>query len=123
MEATLILIVGILFSSAFFLMLQGDLVKLIIGLSLLSNAANLLIFASGRITRGTPPIIPQEVREITVPFANPLPEAMILTAIVIGFGLLAFTVVLVYRAHVEFRSIRSDEITHDVIQILGKDAS
>lgn len=111
MEALLSIIVGLLFSASIFMLLQRNLIKLVIGLSLLSNSANLLIFTAGRITRGTPPLIPTHDGQISVPFANPLSEALILTAIVIGFGFLAFTLVLVYRIHSEFGLLDSDQIT------------
>jgi multicomponent Na+:H+ antiporter subunit C len=113
MEVLLSVIVGLLFSASIFMLLQRNLVKLIIGISLLSNAANLLIFTAGRITRGTPPLIPIYEELIQGPFANPLSEALILTAIVIGFGLLAFTLVLVYRIYSEFNSIDADQITSE----------
>lgn len=110
MESLLTLMVGFLFFCSSYLILQGNLIKLVIGLSLLSNAANLLIFVSGRVTRGTPPLIPRDATEISGPFANPLSEALILTAIVIGFGLLAFSLVLAFRAQSEFNTVRADDI-------------
>lgn len=75
-------------------------VKLLIGLILIGNAANLLIFLLGRITKGTPPVIPEDSNFITNPFADPVPQALILTAIVIGFGLQAFAIVLLKRVYV-----------------------
>jgi multicomponent Na+:H+ antiporter subunit C len=113
MEALLSVIVGFLFTASVFMLLQRNLIKLVIGLSLLSNATNLLIFTAGRITRGTPPLIPQNENSIQAPFANPLSEALILTAIVIGFGLLAFTLVLISRIYTEFESIDADYITSE----------
>jgi multicomponent Na+:H+ antiporter subunit C len=80
-------------------MLRRSLVKIIIGLALLSNAANLLIFTAGGLTRARPPLIAQGQLRPIEPFADPLPQALILTAIVIGFGVLAFAMVLAYRAY------------------------
>ncbi len=113
MEAFLALIIGSLFAIGLYLVLQEHLVKLIFGISILSNATNLLIFASGRMTRGTPPLIPQNAANLTTSFANPLPEALILTAIVISFGLLAFLVALTYRTHRDLKSLNPDVITHE----------
>jgi multicomponent Na+:H+ antiporter subunit C len=108
MEALIAPVVGILFAIGLYLLLQGDLIKLVFGISILSNAANLLIFSCGRLTRGTPPIIPQQESSLSTAFANPLPEALILTAIVISFGLLAFLAALSYRSHRDFGSLSPD---------------
>ncbi len=99
MEMLLSLVIGGLYAAGFYLMLRRSLAKLIIGLSLLSNATNLLIFTAGGLTRAEPPLVPRGADRPTGPFADPLPQAMILTAIVIGFGVLAFALVLAYRAY------------------------
>ncbi len=109
MESLLALSVGFLFAIGVYLALQGHLIKFVIAFSILSNAANLLIFSSGRMTRANPPVIPYDVEEIATPFANPLPEALILTAIVIGFGFLAFTAALAYRYHRETGALDTGE--------------
>jgi multicomponent Na+:H+ antiporter subunit C len=80
-------------------MMRRSLVKLIIGLILLSHAANLLIFTAGGLTRARPPLIPVGTLQPVAPYADPLPQALILTAIVISFGVLAFAVVLLHRTH------------------------
>jgi multicomponent Na+:H+ antiporter subunit C len=82
-------------------------VKLLIGLTLLSNAANLLIFTAGGLTRGRPPLVPEGDLRPAQPFADPLPQALILTAIVIGFGVLAFAMVLAYRA---YQTVGTDDL-------------
>ena len=64
---------------------------------LISQAANLLIFTAGGLTRGLPPFIHDQALHPDRPFADPVPQALILTAIVIGFGVLAFALVLVHR--------------------------
>ncbi len=81
--------------------------QLVIGLAIIGHAANLLIFTVGGLTRGQAPIIPTGEATPPPPFADPLPQALILTAIVIGFGVQAFTVVLLKRIH---QSIGADEI-------------
>jgi multicomponent Na+:H+ antiporter subunit C len=98
MEIILAILVGVLYASGIFLMLRRSLVKLIIGLILLGNGANLLIFLVGGVVKGKPPIIPAEAKTIADVYADPVPQALILTAIVISFGLQAFAIVLLKRA-------------------------
>ncbi len=93
------LVVGALFGASVYMMLRRSIVKLVIGLILLSNAANLLIFTVSGLTRGAPPLIPEGMQMPDGAWADPLPQALILTAIVIGFGVLAFAVVLIHRAY------------------------
>ena len=81
------------------MMLRRSIVKLVIGLILLSNAANLLIFTAGGLTPGAPPLVPEGLVQPVGSVADPLAQALILTAIVISFGVLAFAVVLIHRAH------------------------
>ena len=97
MEILLAILIGILYAAGFYMMLRRSIIKLIIGLILLSNAANLLIFTVSGITRGTPPIIPEGSETMTGSFADPVPQALILTAIVIGFGVQAFAIVLIKK--------------------------
>jgi multicomponent Na+:H+ antiporter subunit C len=110
METLLAFVVGGLFAAGIYLVLRRNLVRLIIGIALISNAANLTMFTAGRLTRGQPPLIPAGAERPEGLFANPLPQALILTAIVIGFGLLAFTLVLVYRASQELDTLDPDEM-------------
>ena len=96
------LVIGALYAMGFYMMLRRSMVKLIIGLALIGHAANLLIFvaASGRgLVRGGPPIIAAGASVPAGPIADPVPQALILTAIVIGFGVLAFALVLFHRAY------------------------
>jgi multicomponent Na+:H+ antiporter subunit C len=92
-------VIGGLYAAGLYMMMQRSLVKLIIGLILLSHAANLLIFTAGGLTRARPPLIPAGALRPVGPYADPLPQALILTAIVISFGVLAFAVVLLHRTH------------------------
>ena len=101
MEIVLACCVGILFASATYMMLRRSIVKLVIGLIILSNAANLVIFTAAGIVHGKPPLIDNTTRAAVSGIADPLPQALILTAIVIAFGVLAFSVVLIHRAHEE----------------------
>jgi multicomponent Na+:H+ antiporter subunit C len=99
MESLMAYVVGILFATAIYMMLRRSIVKLVIGLILLSNAANLLIFVVSGMTRGAPPLLPKGTNAPLGAIADPLPQALILTAIVIAFGVLAFAVVLIRRAY------------------------
>ena len=99
MEPVMAIGVGCMYAAAIYMMLRHSIVKLVIGLMLLSNAANLLIFTSAGMTRGAPPLIPVGAMQPDGIIADPLPQALILTAIVIAFGVLAFSVVLIHRAY------------------------
>ena len=101
MENVLSILVGIFFAVSVYLMMSRYIIRILIGVAILGNAVNLLIFTAGRLTRKVPPIIaPGDMvpAEVT---ANPLPQALILTAIVISFSFLAFLLVLAFRAYQE----------------------
>lgn len=95
MEVLLAVVIGAMFACSLYLMMRRSIVRLIIGLALLSYTVNLLIFTVGRLTRAEPPIIPEGENTLQGLFADPLPQALILTAIVIGFGVQAFSIVLI----------------------------
>ncbi|TGN61928.1 Na+/H+ antiporter subunit C [Paracoccus liaowanqingii] len=110
MELLLAITLGILVSTSVYLMLDRNVLRFLFGLVLLSNAVNLLIFAGGRLTAGAPPLIAPGEYAPTGTVANALPQALVLTAIVIGFGLLAFTLALVYRTFMTLGTVNSDEM-------------
>jgi multicomponent Na+:H+ antiporter subunit C len=98
----LAIVVGALFATGVYMMLRRSVVKLLVGIALLSHAANLLVFSAAGVVRGRPPIA--EAGGGSLPAgatADPLPQALVLTAIVIGFGVLAFAIALAHRAHQE----------------------
>ncbi len=99
MTTLMALVVGVLYAAAIYMILRRSIVKLVIGLVLLSNAANLLIFSAAGLTRDAPALVPAGVTAPAQAVADPLAQALILTAIVIGLGVLAFAVVLIHRAH------------------------
>lgn len=107
MEPLMAIVVGLLYAAAIYMMLRRSIVKLVIGLMLLSNAANLLIFTVSGMTRGAPPLIPEGAMAPAGLVADPLPQALILTAIVIAFGVLAFAVVLIHRA---YEVVKADDL-------------
>jgi multicomponent Na+:H+ antiporter subunit C len=110
MEFLFAITVGVMVSAAVYLMLSNNLLRFIFGLVLISNAANLTIFVSGRLTDGAPPLIPEGADAPLVDVANALPQALVLTAIVIGFGLFAFAIVLVFRAWTTLNSLTPDNM-------------
>lgn len=114
MEIIMAFTVGGLYAAGLYMMMRRSIVKLIIGLFLLGHAANLLIFTVGGLTRGRPPLIEAGQETLSGLFADPLPQALILTAIVIGFGVQAFAVVLIKRA---YQVVGTD----DLDQIKGTD--
>ena len=101
MTTVLAVLVGILYAAGLYLVMRRGVVRLVLGLALLGHAANLLIFTVGRLSRGAAPLVPSGAEGPPVPFADPVPQALILTAIVIGFGVQAFALVLAKRAHQE----------------------
>lgn len=111
METLLAVVVGVLFGTGMYLMLRRSLVKIVFGLGLMSNGANLLIFTVAGLQRGAAPVIAPGAKELAAGSADPLPQALILTAIVIMFGVQAFTLVLVYRAYKTVGSEDPDAMT------------
>lgn len=101
MTLVLAVVVGLLYAAGLYLVMRRSMVKLILGLALLAHAANLMIFTVGGLTRGGTPIVPKGADALVPPFPDPVPEALVLTAIVIGFAVQAFALVLVKRAHRE----------------------
>ncbi|MCZ8180143.1 MAG: Na+/H+ antiporter subunit C [Rhizobium sp.] len=99
MELIFALVVGIFFAGAVYLMLSKKIVRILLGIVLLGNAVNMLLFTTGRLTPAIPPIIPGGMDVLPAGTANPLPQALILTAIVISFSFFCFLLVLTYRAY------------------------
>lgn len=104
-ELPFALVCGILFAVSVYLMLSRSFVRIILGLAIISNAVNLLIFLMGRLVREVPPIIGKHNQTLDAGAANPLPQALILTAIVISFAFFAFALILAYRARQELSTI------------------
>ncbi len=95
MEDVLPFLIGGLYAGGMYLILHRSFVKLIIGLIILGHASNLLLFTISRVTRAAPPLIPDGADVLLEPYADPVPQALVLTAIVIGFGIQAFAIVLI----------------------------
>ena len=101
------IVAGGLFAAGLYMMLRRSMVKLIFGLVLLGHAANLLIFTVGGLVRARPPLIPKGELMPGAEFADPVPQALILTAIVISFAVIAFAAVLVQRV---YRTVGSGDV-------------
>lgn len=95
MEIVLAILVGVLYTAGIYMILRRSIVKFIIGIVFLSNATNLLVFLSAGIVRGQPAFVKEHIEGVEV--SDPLPQALVLTAIVIGFGIVAFTLALKYK--------------------------
>src|SRR5690606_22681038 len=106
MTILLAILIGGLYASGLYMLMRRSIVKLIMGLVLLSHATNLLIFTVGGLTRGAPPLIEVGATEPATPFAEPLPQALILAAMGIGFGVLAYAGVLIEQTQ---RSVGTDD--------------
>jgi multicomponent Na+:H+ antiporter subunit C len=108
--------VGILYGVSFFLLLRRSLVRIAMGLIMISYASNLLIFVAGGLTPAVYPIVPDGAEASAgssaplAPMADPLPQALILTAIVISMAVLAFSLILFLRSHEITGSDDSDEL-------------
>ena len=96
MQTMLAFVIGGLYAAGIYMMMRRNIVKLVIGLALLSHAANLLIFTIAGLTRARPPLISESLVS-SGPVADPMPQALILTAIVIGFAVQAFALVLIHK--------------------------
>ncbi len=110
MALLLALLVGLLFGAAAYLMLGRNFVRYLFGLVLLGTAANLLLFVVGGLTPAEPAIVPEGLEGPDEVLANALPQALILTAIVISFALLAFALVLSVRAYRDLGTVDTDQM-------------
>jgi multicomponent Na+:H+ antiporter subunit C len=96
MEIVLAILVGVLYTAGVYMVLRRSILKFIIGLIFLSNATNLLVFISSGIVAGEPAFVSKEASNVNA-LADPVPQALVLTAIVIGFGIVVFTLALKYK--------------------------
>ncbi len=99
MDYVLAVLVGLFIALGIYLLLSRSVIRMLIGMTIFGNGVNLLIFTAGRVTRELAPIIPPGLDAPDGPIANPLPQALILTAIVIGFSMFSFLLVLAFRAY------------------------
>jgi multicomponent K+:H+ antiporter subunit C len=104
MELLVAMGVGVMVAAGIYLLLRERTFSVVVGLALVSYAVNLFVFASGRLRQGVPPIVVGAVGED----ADPLAQALVLTAIVIGFAMTAFIVTLSIVSHLRIGDDRSD---------------
>jgi multicomponent Na+:H+ antiporter subunit C len=113
MESALALYTGLLVAGAVYLLLSQNLVRMLFGLIMLSNAVNLVIFTAGGLAHRKPALIAMGRTMPDGPIANALPQALILTAIVIGFALLVFVFVLFYRSYQSLGTVDTRRMPED----------
>lgn len=100
------IVISVVFAAGTFLLLQRDATRVAVGIVLVSNSAVLFIIAAG-LTRGVPPIYPLENPDSV---SDPLVQAMALTALVIGFGVAALLLAMVYRLYTSHRTVDLEKI-------------
>lgn len=114
MELALASAIGVLAAIGIYLMLRARSFDVILGLTFLSYATNLLIFAGGRLREGMPPVLEDGVAADLAHHTDPLPQALVLTAIVIAFAMTAVSLVLAMRSRADNRSDHVD--AHETVE-------
>jgi len=110
--------IGVLVAGGIFLALRARTFQVVLGLTLFSYAVNLFLFASGRLVIGRPPIWDALKGGAITEYTDPLPQALVLTAIVITFGMTAFVVILALRSFLE---TGSDQVDGDTVPCDAQD--
>lgn len=105
--------IGVLVAAGVYLLLRARSFDVVLGLTLLSYAVNLLIFSMGRLVAGKPPILQAGVESTLVNHTDPLPQALVLTAIVISFAMTAVLLVVAIRSKSDNRSDHVDSRKHE----------
>lgn len=108
METLLAIAVGVVFAAAVYLLLARDLTRMLLGFILFGTATNLLLLLVGRLGTLAPAVIADHANTLSAAAANPLPQALILTAIVIGFGLTAFGLMLALQTWRAYGTLDTD---------------
>ncbi len=106
------ILIGVLYGSAIYLLLRRNIFKLVLGIIFLGHATNLLIFVAGGLTSGRPAFL-RGIENETIGMSDPLPQALILTALVIGLGVTAFALTLVYRFYKVTQTVDFDQISEN----------
>ncbi len=109
MEIILAILVGVLYTAGVYMLLRRSILKFIIGIIFLSNATNLLVFLSAGIVPGEPVFI-DATGTMTYNLADPLPQALVLTAVVIGFGIVVYLLAVKYRLFYETKTDDLDQL-------------
>ncbi|OMP67789.1 Na(+)/H(+) antiporter subunit C [Domibacillus epiphyticus] len=106
MEILMCIVAGMLFAAAVYLMLSKSLLRIIIGTGLLSHGTHLMLLTMGGLKTGTVPVLGEHAASYT----DPIPQALILTAIVISFGVTAIFLVIAYRAYQDLGTDNMDQL-------------
>lgn len=112
MEIIMSIVIGVCYACAVFLLLQKRLLQIVLGIALLGHATNLLIFVAAGLHGGSVPIIPDGAEGLPPTAVDPLPQALILTAIVIGLALFSFSLALAYRCVAVLGHDDIDQLIH-----------
>ncbi len=110
METVIAVLVGVLMASSVYLMLRRNLVRFVLGLALISHTANLLILSAGGMHGTFPPLVPPGEAAPGPGVANALPQALMLTAIVISFSVFAVLLVLAFRTYQRLETVDPDSM-------------
>jgi multicomponent Na+:H+ antiporter subunit C len=113
--------IGMLFMAGVYLILKHDLIRVVGGMVLISNAANLYILGSA-VTRGDAPILPLKTDD-TGNISDPVVQSLVLTAVVISFGVSALLLAIVYRVYLSHRTVDLEELSDHDIQQLNVEAA
>ncbi|CAH1055537.1 Na(+)/H(+) antiporter subunit C [Paenibacillus pseudetheri] len=103
MELVVALAIGVLFSVGVYLVLSKSLLRILLGTNLITHGVHLLLLTMSGLKTGAPPLLGEQAEA----YVDPLPQALILTSIVISFGVTAFFIVLAYRT---YRSTGTDDV-------------
>ncbi|HLR66525.1 Na(+)/H(+) antiporter subunit C [Virgibacillus alimentarius] len=106
MEIIISILAGILIATGVYNLLQKQLLRIVIGTGLLSHGAHLFILTMGKLKRGQPPVLEDNITNYT----DPLPQALILTSIVISFGVTSLILVLAYRTANENKTDNMEQL-------------
>lgn len=109
MEIIIAILVGVLYSAGVYMLLRRSILKFIIGIIFLSNATNLLVFVSAGLVGGLPVFLDGKIGRME-DFADPLPQALVLTAVVIGLGIVVYLLAIKYRLFNETGTDDLDQI-------------
>ncbi|VAW49594.1 Na(+) H(+) antiporter subunit C [hydrothermal vent metagenome] len=120
MEWLISLAIGVLTASGVYLTLRARTFPVVLGLTLLAYAVNVFLFAMGRLTVGLPAVIDKTAE--AAQYSDPLPQALVLTAIVIAFGMTAFLIVLALKARGELGNDHVDGLDDESNQNASKEA-
>lgn len=110
MEILLSWTVGILFAISVYLLLNKNLIRVLFGIILIGTSINLMIFTLGRLSHNQPVFLHHMGEKSLTTYANALPQALILTAIVIGFGVVSYALVLITRSWQDLGTMDSDKL-------------